>query len=211
MIYDSFYKTHGHSYEEYEKSHKERLDFLIEDLRLNDLKNKKIADVGCGLGFIYNRLTPDVQKNYFGYDGFNLINPPFNYHQVDLDNFSIAKYHNCFDAVLCFETLEHLTNPYNCLFEIKNILKIEDLLYLSIPNHRTEHNTIYPGLLYPVENFICFINQMAFEIVDHRHHNKNFHQEVFILKNKSWKFSKMLWHKSEEKFRNMPPHIQINL
>ena len=79
MKYSKFYKTHGHSYEEYEKSHKERLDFLTKDLHLNSLEGKKIADVGCGLGFIYNRLNPKIQKNYKGYDGAAIKNPPFKY------------------------------------------------------------------------------------------------------------------------------------
>ena len=127
MKYEDFYKTYGHSYEEYERSHKPRLDFLVEDLKLNELKDKNIADIGCGLGFIYNRLSPDIQKNYYGYDGADFENPPFNYQKVDLDNFSINK-NDFFDAVLCFETIEHLTNPYNCLLEIKNILKKNHLL-----------------------------------------------------------------------------------
>ena len=63
MKYESFYNTYGYSYDEYEKSHKSRLDFLVEDLDLNSLKNKTIADVGCGLGFIYNRLSQEVQPN----------------------------------------------------------------------------------------------------------------------------------------------------
>ena len=211
MQYDSFYQTYGHSYEEYEKSHKQRFDFLREDLKLNDLKNQKIADIGCGLGFIYNRLTTDIQNNYFGYDGANFSNPPFNYKQVDLDNFSIPEKHGFFDSAFCFETIEHLTNPYNCFLEIKNILKKDGILFLSIPNVRTEHNTIYPGLLYPVSNFIYFLDQVAFEIINHRVHDKAFYQEVFILKNKDWNYSNMLWRKTEEKFRNIPPHISINL
>jgi 2-polyprenyl-3-methyl-5-hydroxy-6-metoxy-1,4-benzoquinol methylase len=56
MKYSKFYETYGHSYEEYNRSHKDRLDFLVEDLRLNKLENHLIADIGCGLGFIYNRL-----------------------------------------------------------------------------------------------------------------------------------------------------------
>ena len=115
MKYSKFYKTHGHSYEEYEKSHKERLDFLTKDLHLNSLEGKKIADVGCGLGFIYNRLNPKIQKNYKGYDGAAIKNPPFKYKKIDLDNFINVKEDCFFDLVLCFETIEHLTNPYNCL------------------------------------------------------------------------------------------------
>jgi 2-polyprenyl-3-methyl-5-hydroxy-6-metoxy-1,4-benzoquinol methylase len=210
MNYSDFYKTQGHSYEEYERSHKPRLDFLVEDLKLNELKDKNIADIGCGLGFIYNRLSPDIQKNYYGYDGADSSNAPFNYEKVDLDNFKCDK-HNFFDIALCFETLEHLTNPYNCLFEIKNILKENHLLYISIPHPKTQHNTIYPGLIYPVENFVKFLEQMAFEIIDYKIHDKSFYQNVFIVKNLNWHQSKMLWHRNEEIFRNIPPHISINI
>jgi len=113
--------------------------------------------------------------------------------------------------MFCFETIEHLTNPYSCLLEIKKSLKRDGILYLSIPHQNTTHNTIYPGLLYPVENFIKFLSQMAFEIQDFRFHDKCFSQNVFILKNKDWNHSKMLWHKDENKFRNIPPHISVNL
>jgi 2-polyprenyl-3-methyl-5-hydroxy-6-metoxy-1,4-benzoquinol methylase len=211
MKYESFYNTYGHSYDEYEKSHKERLDFLVEDLNLNFLIDKNIADIGCGLGFIYNRLSTNIQSNYYGYDGADISNQPFKYQKVDLDNFSIPDKHGFFDVALCFETIEHLTNPYNCLLEIKNILKQDSILYLSIPNIKTEHNTIYPGLLYPVNNFEYFLKQMAFEIVDHKVHDKCFYQEVYVLKNKDWSHGSMLWHKNEDKFRNIPPHISINL
>ena len=210
MKYEDFYKTYGHSYEEYERSHKPRLDFLVEDLNLNELTDKNIADIGCGLGFIYNRLSPDIQKNYYGYDGADFENPPFNYEKVDLDNFNTNK-NEFFDAVLCFETIEHLTNPYNCLLEIKNILKKDHLLYLTVPEATTQHNTIYPGLLYPIQNFIKFLEQMAFEIVEIRIHDKSFYQNVFILKNLDWSHSSMLWRKEDDKFRNIPPHVAINL
>ena len=210
MEYEDFYKTYGHSYDEYERSHKPRLDFLVEDLKLDELKDKNIADIGCGLGFIYNRLSPEVQNNYYGYDGADFENPPFKYQKVDLDNFSINK-NNFFDAVLCFERIEHLTNPYNCLLEIKNILKKDHLLYLTIPESRTEHNTIYPGLIYPIQNFIKFLEQIAFQIVEYKIHDKSFFQNVLILKNKDWNESKMLWPKNEQKFQNIPPHISVNL
>ena len=100
---------------------------------------------------------------------------------------------------------------HNVEKEIKNILKQDSILYLSIPNIKTEHNTIYPGLLYPVNNFEYFLKQMAFEIVDHKIHDKCFYQEVYVLKNKDWSHGSMLWHKNEDKFRNIPPHISINL
>jgi len=210
MKYSKFYETYGHSYEEYNRSHKDRLDFLVEDLRLNKLENHLIADIGCGLGFIYNRLNLEIQKNYHGYDGAEIKDCPFNYIQTDLDTFTTNE-QDKYDVVFCFETIEHLTNPYNCLLQIKKMLKQDHYLYLTIPNVQTTHNTIYPGLLYPVDNFIVFLKQLAFDIQRHIIHDKSFYQEVFILKNKDWSNSKMLWEKTEDKFYNIPPHISVKL
>jgi hypothetical protein len=91
------------------------------------------------------------------------------------------------------------------------MLKEDHLLYLSVPHSTMTHNTIYPGLIYPIDNFIQFLKQMAFEIVEHKMHDKAWEQHVFVLKNKNWNYSEMLWYKSEEKFRNIPPHITVNI
>ena len=195
---------------DYENSHRARFDFLIEDLKLNSLKDQKIIDIGCGPGFIHKRLSNDIQKNYTGIDGADLKNLPFSYSKVDLDNF-ITTEKRKYDVALCFETLEHLCNPYNCLLQIKNMLKLDGIAYISIPDTNVTHNTIYPGLLYPIHNFIQFLDQMAFEIVEHKIHDKAWTQHVFVLRNKDWSFSKMLFYKGEDKFRNVPPHVAVNL
>lgn len=210
MKYENFYKTYGHSYNEYEASHKGRLDFLVEDLSLNNLQNKNIADIGCGLGFIFNRLNPEIQKNYYGFDGADISDPYFKYEKIDLDNFK-TDYTNFFDVALCFETLEHLTNPYSCLIEVKKILKDNAILYLSVPEERTTHNTIYPGLLYPRQNFELFLKQLAFQIIDYKLHDKCFYQNVYKCINKDWSHSQMMWPKYEQKFWGIPPHESINL
>lgn len=206
-----FYDYNGHSYSEYEDSHKARLDFLVEDLKLNEL-NGKIVDLGSGLGHIFNRLKPEIQKNYVGYDFTDLINPPFEYHKVDFNNFEIEDNEvGKYDYAFCFETIEHLQNPYNCLIQTKRMLKLEHILYLSIPHSDCLHNFIYPGNFIPTENFITFLNQLAFEILDYRIHDKCFKQNVFILKNKGWEHGRMLFPKSGLKFFGQPPHVQINL
>jgi SAM-dependent methyltransferase len=209
MKYNNFYQTYGHSYDEYEASHRGRLDFLVEDLKLDKLQGN-VADVGCGLGFIYFRLPLEVQNNYYGFDGTPLTDPPFKYKQVDLDTFD-SGYDGYFDSALCFETLEHLTNPYHCLMEMKKMVKINHPIHISIPHVDTQHNTIYPGLLYPVQNFIVFLNQMALPIMEHREHRKCFSQHVFTVSNGDWNNCSMLWYKPEEKFRGLPPHKHVNL
>jgi 2-polyprenyl-3-methyl-5-hydroxy-6-metoxy-1,4-benzoquinol methylase len=199
---------------DYEKSHDARFNHLIDDLFLKNIKNSRIGDVGSGYGPIFKRLPQDQNNTFIGFDGAE-ITTSFEYHKTDLsyDFFGegFVKQNNLLDYVLCLETLEHLTNPYHCLIEIKKILKNDGILYLSVPSQLVQHNTIYPSLLYPINNFIQFLEQLAFEVQDHRFHDKSFYQEVFVLKNKTWNESKMLWPKNEQKFQNVPPHISVNL
>lgn len=215
-LVSNFYKLDGHSVEAYESSHKPRLDFLVQDLKLDQIENSKIADFGCGYAPIFRRLPKDKGNTFFGFDGDSarLASDVCNYTQIDLnrcDPVSMNGDPAMLDVALCFETLEHLTDPYTCMVFIKKFLKKDGILYLSIPHSDCTHNTIYPGLLYPVENFKEFLGQMALEIEDHRIHDKAFKQHVFTLRNKPWGFSKMKWHKGEDKFRNIPPALAVNL
>lgn len=209
----NFYENNfGQNIAEYENSHRDRFDFLITDLGLNNLYNASILDIGCGYGPIFNRLNSNIQKFYHGIDGANLINNTFSYEVADLsyDHFS-DRYTQKFDYILSFETFEHLTNPYHCLLEIKKLMHENSIFYLSVPHESVTHNTIYPGLLYPIDNFKTFLKQCAMSIIDHRIHSKSFVQNVFVLKSLDWSYSEMLWYKSNDKFRNIPPHISINL
>jgi SAM-dependent methyltransferase len=204
-----FYLTQKVS--DYERSHEKRFSYLVEDLRLNEIKDSIIVDVGCGYGPIFQRLPKDLNNTFIGFDGAN-IDTNFEYHKADLSyDFFANDLSRKADYVFCFETLEHLTNPYHCLIEIKKLLKEDGILYLSIPNRKTEHNTIYPGLLYPAVNFAVFLNQMALEILNHSVHDKAFFQEVFTLQNKNWSHCNMMWRKNEEVFRNIPPHEAVNI
>lgn len=210
----NFYTLDGHSIAEYERSHKPRLDFLVEDLKLNEIEGKNVGDFGCGYGAMFRRMK-GKNNIYFGYDGDSSLaaNDFCIYTQCDLNQPipSINAEDGLLDIAFCFETLEHLTNPYSCLSEIKRILKKDGILYLSVPHEDCTHNTIYPGLLYPSSNFKEFLEQMAFEIQKEIVHDKAFKQNVYVLVNKPWGFSKMKWYKHEEKFRNIPPALAVNL
>jgi SAM-dependent methyltransferase len=205
------------SVQQYESSHRPRLDFLVSDLKLHDIQNSRIGDFGCGYGPIFRRLPKGKGNTFFGFDGAELNIAPQDvcqYRVTDLNVPFADKFladEKPLDVALCFETMEHLTNPYNALIEIKKVLKPDGTLYLSIPHQDITHNTIYPGLLYPVENFKQFLEQMALEIRDHRIHDKAFKQHVFTLINKDWYHSKMKWHKAEDKFRGVTPEYAINL
>ena len=206
----------GQSKEDYERSHSARLDFLIEDLQLDQLSGCRIGDFGCGYGCTLKRMPTDKDNNYFGWDGYeNTVASKYcDYRVVNFDHefsedFLASNEH--LDVGCCFETIEHVQNPYNMLYEIKKILKTDGILHLSIPDIKVTHNTIYPSLMYPSENFEVFLRQMAFEVIKKTMHDKSHVQVVYKLKNKTWEHCQMVWHKPEDVYRNSPPHIAINL
>ncbi len=41
-----------------------------------------------------------------------------------------------YDEIFCFEVLEHLFNPLHLLLQIKKVMGINSILYLSVPKHR---------------------------------------------------------------------------
>ncbi len=179
--------------EVYEGSHAARLDFLVEDLELEQLSNCKIGDFGCGYGCTLKRMPTDRGNNYFGWDGYEntMASKYCDYRVVNFDHEFADEFlasNDELDVGFCFETIEHVQNPYNMLYEIKKILKTDGILHLTIPHAATTHNTIYPSLM-----------------------DKNFVQVVYELKNKTWEHCQMVWHKPEDKFRNIPPHMAINV
>lgn len=204
------------NFNNYDNSHMERFNYLINDLELHKIKNSKIVDFGCASGFLIKKLlNKDNNNKFYGLDYHNYEHKDFDYLKVDFDyTFSDVfeqKYNTKIDIGFCFEVCEHIANLYNFVSEMKKIIKLDGILYLSIPHEIVTHNTLYPGLFYPVQNFKEFLEQMAFVIVDYRIHNKSHTQNVFTLINKDWSFSKMKWFKPEEKFRNISPLISVSL
>jgi len=209
-----FYSTQGHSKEDYEKSHGARFDFFVKRFGFDKVQGKSILDVGCGLGFMFDRINTYGNRCFgIDYTNQNNIEDLITFIQADLNLPFSEKTNEKFDIIICAETLEHLQNPYNCLYEIKQLMKEDSFLYLSIPSEATTHNTLYPGLFYPVENFEEFLRQMAFEIITHEQHNAAFSQEVFVLKSLSWDNNnqRMKFYKSDDNQRCVPPHVAINL
>lgn len=69
-------------------------------------------------------ITPELEK-YFGFK--------FDNTSIDLDYAWIP---NKYNVITCFEVLEHLFNPLNCLTEINHALLPGASLYISTPKHK---------------------------------------------------------------------------
>lgn len=111
---------------------------------LKDKNIKNVGDIACGNGYGSNILSA-IAKNVFAVDRklayFNkeyLSNRKLHLLKVDLNE--IEEYDKLpqMDAVVCFETLEHLENPIMFLKKLYEKLVIGGWLLLSFPNSRFE-------------------------------------------------------------------------
>ena len=120
--FELFYTAKDHNEElgmhpdYYESVHQDRFDNTVKLLRLDEINNKKICDLGCGPGGIIFRL--DKSNDIIGMDGYDFHDKSLpNYHQLpfkfiqadfDYDKFS-EKVKEKQDVLLSFETFEHLS------------------------------------------------------------------------------------------------------
>jgi len=136
---------------QYEIDHGPRLDAMLAHWGLVEkLKGKRVLDIGGGLGFLGKRLDPSTE--YWVIDGASvtkedqLCQGKWRQNDLDHDHFGF-NWSFQFDVAFCLETLEHLTNPYHCLAEMKKLVKEGGDIIISIPHANVTHNYIYPALM----------------------------------------------------------------
>lgn len=181
---------------------------------MDKFKDKKILDMGCGLGNFFKRL--ENSNKFVGIDGADINESDklcnFDLHQIELNSpFSHWIDTKDFDIVVCSEVLEHLTNPYNALHEAKKLAKVDATFILSVPSLECWHNYIYPGLMSSRESFEQFLGQMALKIEDYAYWDKGWQCHCWKLLNRPYSESKMLFPKAESKFRGKSPLEYVNL
>lgn len=223
-----FSKNAAEGYEkQYDLDHGPRLDAMIQKWNLGEtLKGKQVLDVGGGLGFLGKRF--DTSTEYWVADGAvipgesQLCPGHWCHYDLDHDQFSLpigrARARNYvgsqidrrFDAAFCLETLEHLTNPYHCLAEIKKLVKPNGDIYISIPHANVWHNYIYAALMVDPSNFAQFLGQMALPIVEYWLWDKGWNAHHFKCRNAAWNEKVMLYPKQEQKFVNATPIEMVN-
>jgi len=93
-----------------------------------------------------------------------------NVFHVDVSEEAVPFDDDFFDAVYCYEVLEHLTNPHRMFYEIRRVLKPGRHLFFSVPAQEIDmgygiqrHTFVYPGLL-EKPNLERFFMQMYFAI-----------------------------------------------
>lgn len=110
------------------------------------VKEKRVLDLACGVGYGSRMLKDAGAKNVFGVD---ISEDAVKYAKakygtkgitfIESDATSTNLKTNVFDVVVCFEFIEHVANQDDVLKEIKRLLKKDGVLIISTPNKR-----IYP-------------------------------------------------------------------
>lgn len=220
---------------QYRLDHSPRLVAMLCHFMLTDMKGKRVADVGGGLGFLGECI--DRSNDYWVFDGaettlesrvckgtwakVNLQRDDFGTTwsergtQVEgLSYITWARTTPNFDIAFCCETLEHLSDPYHCLEQIKKMVKPDGDIIISIPDETVWHNVVYCGLLWPRQNFEQFLGQMALPVKEFWHYkpkNRGWPAYHFHCTNASWDKKVMAFPKTEEKFKWATPLEMTNL
>jgi SAM-dependent methyltransferase len=112
---------------------------------LNNLRGKKVLDIGCGSGWIarlaikhgYNVTAMDISEKVVEENIFYQKNSGIRYDIIQGSAVKIPFPDQSFNSVIMTEVLEHLSDPELALKEIYRVLKSEGIIALSVPNGRT--------------------------------------------------------------------------
>lgn len=107
-----------------------------------ELTNKSVADVGCGTGHLLFFLSNEF--NIHRITGYDFVEPALDIAKkvVPDGKFSVYDVYSepeeKFDLVLCTEVLEHLLYPEKALQNLISMLLPGGVLFISVPNGRTD-------------------------------------------------------------------------
>ena len=103
--------------------------------------NSKLVDVGCGKGNLMaylkknNIIKEAVGVDFIAYplnNNIELLIDKFIIADIQQQNLNLPK--NYFDIMVCADILEHLVDPWSTLLYLKQFLKKEGILIVSLPN-----------------------------------------------------------------------------
>ena len=202
----------------YDIQHGDRLDKIVSRWGLDKLRDIKLADVGGGLGFLGKRL--DSRVNYWVFDGAEhpvekrVARGTWVRTDIQRDEFG-KEYYTTFDFTVCLETVEHLSDPYHCLVQMKTMTVKDAPICISIPTDTVTHNVVYPSLFYPRQNWEVFLAQMALPILDYWQYEpapgKGWPANCYLTRNADWREARMYYPKYESKFFGRTPLEYTNL
>jgi 2-polyprenyl-3-methyl-5-hydroxy-6-metoxy-1,4-benzoquinol methylase len=131
-------------------NYENKLDGYYSNIRLdlirlikNPNKNLKILEIGAAYGeTLYYIKNSGVASEVVGVDLFKDEQHPERYKQLDnfifgdIQSLNMEKYYNYFDIILLPDVLEHIIEPLPVLEKVKQMVKQEGEIIISVPNIR---------------------------------------------------------------------------
>lgn len=99
---------------------------------------QSVADVGCGANLIYDRVIADLGKQVvaidFTWNFLKLALPDSRITLFQADALHLPFCDDAFDAVICSETVEHISNDAVVIQELARVLRPRGWLFFTVPN-----------------------------------------------------------------------------
>lgn len=128
--------------------HRLRFQWIVKNF-LPGVTGKRIAEIGAGDGGVIQLLkdTNDVVGLDISETGIEYLRAMgIESALVDISCEALPFADDELDVFMMFEVFEHLKNPQHAVEEIQRVVKPGGKVLLSIPNPRTGHPYLYPGL-----------------------------------------------------------------
>ncbi len=180
-----------------------RIDFILKNLK-QDIKSKRVLDIGCGGGILCEPLAR-LKANVTGIDenkaAINIAKRHAEINKLNISylNTSIdeAKFEEKFDIITCMEVIEHVKDLKSLLIGIRNNLKPNGLFVGSTINKTL---ISYFSTIFLAENILKIVpknthqwddyvkpNVLKKELIFQNFENFFFQGVIYNPINKSWK------------------------
>lgn len=133
-------------YENKDQSYYSVVRFELIELIKKNAKNLKILEIGAAYGeTLFYLKEAGIASEVVGVDLFEDVENRDNYKKLDkfifgdIQQLELEEYKNYFDIIILADVIEHLIEPKPVLEKIKNYLKDDGNIIVSIPNIR--HHT----------------------------------------------------------------------
>lgn len=162
------------------------------------IHDKVVLDVACGVGYGSHHLIKKGAKKVVGGDisegAIEYARAQYKSNDLQFVRLNAVKLpfsRDCFDAIVSFETIEHLKEYENFLFECKRVLKDKGLFICSTPNKEIfSPKTEKPSWVYHFKEF--HISEF-YDLLDKHFHNIALYGQTYVS-NKQKIVNHIMWH-----------------
>lgn len=175
----------GATLSEIRRDHVARYELAIDDLKKR--KCKIIADCFCGNGYGTSYISKSIKNSrVLGLDASKEAIEFADRHYDNERTFFINKYfpfelpHNTFDAVVSFESLEHVKNGMEMYKMLVSALKPGGVLWFSVPNEKINSLKINNHKFH-VKHYTN--EEIMLNFMDNMTKKKMYGQDVYVFRN----------------------------